>query len=915
MNNNLMQNLSTNQMYVTKRSGKKETIYFDKITARIANLIEKDELEKINPIMIAQKVVGSIYSGITTEILDLESAKICANLATTHPLYNNLGARILISNLQKKLKYTFSEKMKLIQNMSINNGKELLDTKFYNYVQENAEELNKILDYKRDFYFDFFGFKTLEKSYLLKNIKTNEILETPQDMLMRVSTFLNMGDISAIKKTYDIMSSGNYTHASPTLFNAGLKRSQLASCFLVGTEDSIDGITKTWTDISKISKWGGGIGIHIGNIRAKGSLIRGTNAPSGGLIPMLQVYNYIARYVNQGRRKGSIAMYLEPHHPDLLDFLELRKNFGVEDKRTRDLFLALWVSDLFMKQVQDDKDWYFMCPDECPGLELVYGEKYEKLYWKYVEEKKYKFKKSARHVMKAILDAQLETGMPYMAYKDSVNRKSNQKNLGTIRSSNLCIEIMEYSDEKEYGTCNLASIAVNKFLEKFVQNEKFTIYTKENCKYCNWAKRLLKYKNYDFEEIQDNDGILVHALPQLQNQEKVTFPQIFYGNKLVGGFDQLIEFTKDIYNYDKLYDTAYQVTVNLNKVIDLNYYPCVETKRSNMRHRPIGMGIQGVADALVRMRIPFDSNQSVEFNEKMMETIYLAGVTASKDLAKERFEDMEILKNYLSNNQIELPDEFYSKDFVIEDKDMNDLYHKLRPTNDEVNKLNYALGAYSTFEGSPFSEGLFQFDLWGHIPKRKVEWESLAKEVKKYGTRNSLITALMPTASTSQILGNNECFEFFTSNIYTRRTLAGDFPIINKYLVEDLVSIGAWNTEVKDTIIADNGSVQKLENVPKFIKSLYKIMWEIKQIWVLKNALARNPFVDQSQSMNIYMAVPNSQKLYKSHFWGWKNGFKTGLYYLRSKPSANAIKFTIDPKLINKINNFEEEEECVMCSA
>ena len=914
MNSKIMQNLNNNQMYVTKRNGQKETIYFDKITTRIANLIEEDELNKINPIMIAQKVVASIYPGITTEILDLESAKICANLATTHPLYNNLAARILISNLQKKLKNTFSDKMKIIQEMGIKNGKELLDTKFYNYVQENADELNKIIDYKRDFNYDFFGFKTLEKSYLLKNIKTGEICESPQDMIMRVATFLNMGNLELIKKSYDIMSQGNYTHASPTLFNSGLKRSQLASCFLVGTEDSISGITNTIAKLSQISKWGGGIGLHVSNIRAKGSLIRGTNAESGGLVPMLRVYNELARYVNQGRRKGSFAIYLEPHHPDLLDFLELRKNFGVEEKRTRDLFLALWVSDLFMKQVQADKDWYFMCPDECPGLELNYGEKYEKLYWKYVEEEKYKFKKSAREVMKAILDSQLETGMPYMAFKDSVNRKSNQKNLGTIRSSNLCIEIMEYSDNKEFGTCNLASIAVNKFLEEFKQEERFIIYTKENCKYCRWAKNFMKYKNYNFEEIDDTDGILVNSLPQLKQVEKITFPQIFYGNKLVGGFDQLINFTKDTYNFNKLYETAYLVTINLNKVIDLNYYPCVETERSNMKHRPIGMGIQGVADALVRLRIPFDSNESLDFNTNMMETIYLAGITASNDLAKERYEDMKKLKEFIIANQIELPEEFYSSEFKIIDEEMNNLYHKLRPTKDEINKLTYAYGAYSSFEGSPFSEGLFQFDLWGHIPKNKGKWDMLAKSVKKYGTRNSLITALMPTASTSQILGNNECFEFFTSNIYTRRTLAGDFPIINKYLVEDLVALGIWNNDVKDLIIADNGSVQKLQNVPKFIKDLYKIMWEIKQVWVLKNANARNPFVDQSQSMNIYMPVPNSKNLYSSHFWGWKKGFKTGLYYLRSKPSANAIKFTIDPKLMNKVNAVEEED-CVMCSA
>jgi ribonucleoside-diphosphate reductase alpha subunit len=891
--------------YVVKRDGRKEKVHFDKITARIENLLSQEELLKVDVINIVQKTINSIKPGITTEELDLESAKICANLATKDYIYSLLAGRICVSNLHKKTSNKFSDKMIQINIDSAENGRLLLDEKFVDFVSKNSEYLDSIVDYTRDYNYDIFAFKTLERAYLIKNQKTGKIYERPQDMFLRVATFLNMNDLDNLKKTYDLMSLGNYTHASPTLFNGATTRSQLSSCFLIATEDSMDGITKNWSDVSQISKWGGGIGLHISNIRAYGSLIRGTNGPSSGIIPMLKVYNEIARYVNQGgKRKGSIAVYLEPHHSDITEFLELRKNFGAETERARDLFLALWIPDLFMKQVEEDGDWYLMCPDECPNLNDVYGEEYEKLYWKYVSEGKYRKKIAAKDLMKQIMDSQLETGTPYIAYKDHCNRKSNQNNLGTIKSSNLCIEIVEYSDKNETAVCNLASIAINSCLEPFEMKGKFVIYTKKDCKYCSWAKLYMKNKNWDFEEIEDEMGIV--AKSRLNTDNKITMPQIWYelakiggGEEYVGGFEDLLVYTADKYNYDKLYDIAYTATRNLDSVIDLNYYPTIETKRSNMKHRPIGLGIQGLADALARMRIPFESEIAVEFNKRYMEYIYKASVQASSDMAKERYEDSKKLVEYLNKNN-NIP-EFYDENYRLDNEEMNNYYHKLRLNLHET-RLTKQFGAYSSYESSLVAKGLLQFDLWENEPI--LDWGELRKQINKYGIRNSLLTALMPTASTSQILGNNECFEAMTSNIYTRRTLAGDFPLVNKYMMEDFKNIGVWSDNIKDVIIANNGSVSNL-NIPNLLKDLYKTVWEIKQIWVLKQARARGPYVDQSQSMNIFMETPNYKKLYSSHLWGWKNGLKTGIYYLRSKPSATAIKFSLDAKYDN----------CESCSA
>ena len=873
--------------YIIKRNGQKEQIQFDKITKRIERLIKEEELSYLNPILIAQKVIASIYSGITTEELDIEAADICVNLSTVHPSYSLLGGRILISNLHKKTSDNFCDKMLELD----------LNDEFKNYVKLHYTQLNEIICYDRDFNYDYFGFKTLEKSYLLQN-------ERPQDMLLRCAVTLQMGDMEFIRKTYNYMSLGYYTHASPTLFNAGTKHQQLSSCFLLQTFDSLDEITKTWNSCAQISKWAGGIGLGISNIRANNSLIKGTNGKSNGIVPFLKVFNDIARWIDQGgRRPGSIAIYLEPSHPDIFEYLDLRKNFGSETERARDLFYAMWIPDLFMQLVEDDGDWYLLSPDECPGLEKVYGKEYADLYYGYVIENKYRKKIKARKLWQHILETQIETGMPYIAYKDHINRKSNQKNIGVIRSSNLCIEICEYSDHNEYAVCNLASINLKSFVNKCSFNN-FTIYTKPDCKFCKYAKNYLNSLNISFEEV-NFDKESFDKLKIITNRNLITYPQIFHDNKLIGGFEDLYNYITGEFDYDKLYDVAYLATVNLNKVIDINYYPVPQAKLSNMKHRPIGLGIQGLADCLCLLKIPFDSEKAIEFNKKYMETIYLAGLTASNDIAKERFNEMKILKDL----DLDYP-EFYNLTFG-KNNDLttfssNNLYHKLKPNIYEIKNNKFGqYGAYSSFSNSPFSKGQLQFDMWSVDSDDlfyKDKWKKLKESIKIYGTRNSLITALMPTASTSQILGNNECFEPFTNNIYTRKTNAGDFILVNKYLVNDLIYLNLWNKELKDKIIADDGSVQNID-IPLVIKNMYKTVWEIKQIWLLKASLARSPFIDQMQSLNIFMAEPDFQRLNSSHFWGWKNGLKTGMYYLRSKPSSNAIKFTIDPTTIKECDN------------
>jgi ribonucleoside-diphosphate reductase alpha subunit len=942
---------SGSQMYVIKRNGEKEKVMFDKITLRISKLISEDEEIYIDPTIIAMKVINSIYSGISTEELDLESAKICSNMVTINPIYGRLAGRILVSNLHKKTLNSFVDKMEIIQKEC-----NLLDEDWLKWVTDNKKEIDSMINYERDYCFDYFGYKTLERSYLLKNHTTNAFYERPQDMFMRVASHINMGNLDKVKITYDLLSTKAYTHASPTLFNAGTKRPQLSSCFLLNTNDSLEGITKTWSDVSQISKWAGGIGLHISNIRAKGSIIRSTNGTSSGIIPMLQVYNNIARYINQaGKRKGSFAIYLEPHHADIEDFLELRKNTGAETERARDLFLALWISNLFMEQVEKNGDWYLMCPDECPNLNEVYGDAYNELYWKYVSEKKYRKIVKARKLMEKIMDSQLETGTPYMLFKDHVNEKSNQKNIGIIKSSNLCSEIVEVSNNEEHATCNLASICLNKFLKPFKSNQTWVIYTKPNCKYCNWSKNYFKFRGYDYIEKEfneENREYLRKNKEQSSNKEsvqnfeftsdadtnnckgnactytqgiKITYPQIFYGTTYIGGFDDMIQYTADDYDYNELWETAYIATINLNHVIDINYYPTSETKCSNMRNRPLGLGIQGLADTLIAMKTPYESDMAIRFNKNVMETIYHASLTASMNIAHARHDDMKefieyyIARNNASNNAIINLPEYYDKKFKLEDKEMNEIYHQHKINKCEM-KLTSHYGSYSSYHsngGSPASHGLLQFDLWkeeGSV----CNWGNVRDGINEYGLRNSLLIALMPTASTSQIMGNNECFEWFTSNIYTRRTLAGDFSIVNKHLVSDLLSIGEWNENTKQIIMANDGNVNNtnLFDIPTNFKELYKTIWEIKQIWVLKHARARAPFVDQTQSMNIFMAVPDYNKLLNCHMWAWKNGLKTGMYYLRTKPAEGANKVTVDPNMQKKINDAKNDTlECESCSA
>jgi ribonucleoside-diphosphate reductase subunit M1 len=854
------------KMEVIKRNGKKELVQFDKITSRIKYLLNEEEQKYVDPIQIAYKTIQSMYNGISTMELDELSSNICASFITVHPLYNNVGAKISISNLHKMTLDSFSDKIKMLYNNNNNISKE-----FYEHIMKNRDYFNSNIRYDRDYNFDYFGFKTLERSYLMKI--NNEVVERPQDMIMRVCAFIHMDDIEKAIKSYNLMSQGFFTHASPTLFNSGTSRPQLSSCFLLGTNDSIEGIFKTFTSCGYISKWSGGIGVHVSNVRASGSIIQGTNGQSSGIIPMLKVYNEIARYINQGgKRKGSIAIYLEPFHADIFEFLELRKNTGSETERARDLFLALWIPDIFMRKVEKDEYWHLMCPHECPGLTDVYGEDFDKLYIKYVEQSKFRKKIKARKLWNKILESQIETGVPYIAFKDNVNKKSNQKNIGVIKSSNLCIEIMEYSDDKEYAVCNLASIAVNNFVEdESIDISTLKIYSKTNCGYCKRAKELLSQKNIKYEEMSlDDDNKRKIFFDQFDESVKRTVPQIYINEKRIGGYDELVTYFSNkkskTYNFDKLYEVAYCATENLNKVIDLNYYPTPETKVSNMKHRPIGLGIQGLADTYALMRYPFESEEANNLNRKIMETIYYGAVKASVDIAK---------------------------------KD----------------------GHYQTFKGSPFSEGKLQFHLWNDKPKfDKWDWDSLIEEVKTYGTRNSLLTSLMPTASTSQILGNNECFEPFTSNIYTRKTLAGEFTIINKHLIKDLIELNIWSDELKDKIVYYNGSIQEIEEIPDNIKELYKTVWEMKTKSLLTQAITRGPFIDQSQSMNIFMAQPDYNRLTSSHFYAWTEGLKTGIYYLRSKPSTNAIKFSINTKLLDKINNSykeekDEEEECLSCGA
>ncbi len=756
-------------MYVVKRDGRKEPMMFDKITARVRKLCYGLN-ELVDPVKVAMRVIEGLYDGVTTSELDNLAAEIAATMTTTHPDYAKLAARISVSNLHKNTKKSFSEVMEdLYTYVNPRTGKKapLLSDEVYKVIMDNKEKLDSTIIYNRDFGYDYFGFKTLERSYLLK--LNGKIAERPQHMLMRVSIGIHLNDLDAAVETYELMSKKYFTHATPTLFNSGTPKPQMSSCFLLTMkEDSIDGIYDTLKQTAKISQSAGGIGLSIHNIRATGSYIAGTNGTSNGIVPMLRVFNDTARYVDQGggKRKGSFAIYLETWHADIFDFLDLKKNHGKEEMRARDLFYAMWISDLFMKRVQEDGQWTLMCPNECPGLADTHSEEFEALYLKYEEEGKGRKTIKARELWEKILESQIETGTPYMLYKDAANRKSNQKNLGTIKSSNLCTEILEYTSPDEVAVCNLASIA----LPMFVKN---------------------------------------------------------------GAFDH-----KELFRITK------RVTKNLNKVIDRNYYPVKEAENSNFRHRPIGLGVQGLADTFIKLRMPFTSDEAKQLNQDIFETLYFAAVTASMEEAK-------------------------------------------------------ADGAYKTYKGSPISKGEFQHNLWG-IKDEELsgnwDWTKLRKDVKKHGVRNSLLVAPMPTASTSQILGNNECFEPYTSNIYTRRVLSGEFIVVNKHLLEDLVELGLWNEAIKQDIMRANGSIQNIDIIPDDIKELYRTVWELSMKDIIDMSRHRGYFIDQSQSLNLFMEGATMAKLTSMHFYAWKSGLKTGMYYLRTKSAVDAIKFTLDTK-------------------
>ena len=772
-------------MLVIKRDGRKESVKFDKITARIEKLSYGLNTEFVKTIEIAKKVIDGLYDGVSTQELDELASETAATLTTKHPDFATLAARIAVSNLHKTTSKSFSSTMKRLYtyvNPKTGENASLLSKEVYGVINKNAALLDSSIIYDRDFSYDYFGFKTLEKSYLLR--LDGKVVERPQHMLMRVAIGIHMDDMDSVLETYNLLSEKWFTHATPTLFNAGTPKPQLSSCFLLTMkEDSIDGIYDTLKQCAKISQSAGGIGLSIHNVRATGSYIKGTNGVSNGIIPMLRNFDMTARYVDQGggKRKGSFAIYLEPWHSDIFEFLQLKKNHGKEELRARDLFYAMWIPDLFMKRVESNSDWSLFSPDEAKDLHETYGEEFEKLYEKFEKEGKARKTVKAQDLWFEILEAQIETGNPYILYKDACNIKSNQKNLGTIKSSNLCTEIVEYTSPDEVAVCNLASIALNKFVK-----------------------------------------------------------------------DDMT------YDHKKLYEITKVITRNLNKVIDVNYYPVEEARNSNMRHRPIGIGVQGLADTFILMRHAFDSPEAKKLNEEIFETIYFGAMEASMEIAKEE-------------------------------------------------------GTYKTYEGSPVSKGIFQFDMWGIAPSSKRwDWTKLKREVKKHGVRNSLLLAPMPTASTSQILGNNECFEPYTSNIYTRRVLSGEFIVVNKHLLKDLIKLNLWNESMKDRLMEANGSIQGIKEIPDDIKLLYRTVWEVSQKSIIDMAADRGAYICQSQSMNIHMQDANFGKLTSMHFHAWKKGLKTGLYYLRTKAAADAIKFTIVKD--EKSQTIEDKQAAVQCS-
>jgi ribonucleoside-diphosphate reductase alpha subunit len=930
-------------MKVLKRNNELEEVSFDKILNRVKK-IGKEFNVNINYSALVMKVIDQLFSGIPTKKIDELTAEQCASMCTQNPDYGTLAGIIVVSNHQKSTPSNFKQVVETLYHFKDIHGNHspLVSQELFEVASLHDEEIEKMIDYKRDYLIDYFGFKTLERAYLLKVNKM--IVERPQHMWMRVAIGIHGYQLLKVKQSYDLMSQKYFTHATPTLFNAGTPRPQLSSCYLLSMEnDSIDGIYNTVKDCAKISKWAGGIGLHIHNVRGSGSHIRGTNGTSNGIVPMLRVFNMTARYVDQGggKRNGSFAIYLEPWHTDIMEFLELRKNHGDEELRCRDLFLALWTPDLFMDRVKTDGNWSLFCPDQCPGLSDSYGEEFNALYSKYENEGKALKTLKARTLWFKVLDAQMETGTPYILFKDAANKKSNQKNLGVIKSSNLCTEIIEYSSPDETAVCNLASIALNRFVGPEYPIHSVKLYTKTSCNYCVKAKNLLKFNNILYEEIVlDSDEERHQFYKQLSDELETqinTVPQIYINDKYIGGYDSLVETLKPKFHYEELHKVTKIVTENLNKVIDINYYPTDKTLRSNMRHRPIGIGVQGLADAFFKLDIPFHSEEALEINKQIFETIYHASLEKSLELSIHRKKCLEPLYDYFNNytplyedaKKIIQHGQLYNSELHFENQILDDLYHCLKPianelfykkdtTNIDANikcRDESLIGSYSSFIGSPASNGILQFDMWNITPSNRYDWESLKQSIRQHGIRNSLLVAPMPTASTSQILGNNECFEPVTSNIYTRRTLAGEFVIANKYLMNDLIQLGHWNESIKNNVIANKGSIQQLTFLPQHIRDKYKIVWEIPMKHLIDMSRDRGAYICQSQSLNLWVEDPDYKTLTSMHFYSYQNGLKTGIYYLRRKPKHDPQQFTIEPeKNTNQGKEEEEYEICEMCS-
>jgi ribonucleoside-diphosphate reductase alpha subunit len=927
----------SDEMHVIKRNGKSEDIAFDKILQRVRKLGLQFNLN-IPYSLLVMKVIDQLYNNITTEQIDILTAEQCTSMSTIHPDYSTLAALISISNLHKKTNKSFYNTMKQAYEFKDINGKDspIINHNAWNIIQNNKDLFDNLIDHNKDYLIDYFGFKTLERAYLIK--VNNKIIERPQYMFLRVAICIHGNNIEKVKETYKFMSEKWFTHATPTLFNACTMREQLSSCYLIAMEDdSIDGIYNTLKECAKISKWAGGIGLHIHNIRATGSHIRGTNGTSNGIVPMLKVFNSTARYVDQGggKRNGSIAIYIEPHHADIETFLELKKNHGDEESKARDLFYALWISDLFMERIQENQSWSLFCPDSAPGLSDVYGDKYKELYCKYENEKLYIKQIPARDLWVKILESQMETGTPYILFKDACNEKSNQKNLGTIKSSNLCTEIIEYSNENETAVCNLASIALPKFIIPVKHNLKNVhIYTKENCIWCTMLKNLLNKNNITFNEtILDNESFEIFKI----ETNLLTVPQLYnnHNTELIGGFKKCLELLRPTIDYNKLHKITKILTENLNNVIDINFYPTEKTKRSNILHRPIGIGVQGLADLFIELDLPFNSEEAKNINKNIFETIYHAALEKSCELSKERIDNLKYLEseyNYgnwtFKDDNLDICTEYniYNvtdasiTNAIKNDDNIEKALRIIRPNKKEISLINTRdpnlIGAYSSFEGSPASQGILQYDMWNVKPSSRYDWNKLKKNIKKYGLRNSLLIAPMPTASTSQILGYNECFEPYTSNIYTRRTLAGEFILVNKKLMKELIDLNLWNEEIKNNIIANKGSVQYIYGIPDIIKEKYKIVWELPMKDLIDMARDRGAFICQSQSFNLWMETPSVKALTNMHFYSWKSGLKTGIYYLRRKAQHQAQQFTIEPekKKDNESKNNDQNEGCLMCS-